>query len=760
MQFKRIVLSSTAAVLGLILAGGTSLAMAEPVDDVVELHLYNLTDIHGHIEQVEYKGKIVEAGLESIGCYLEKAQRSHADSALTLLGDNIGASPFTSGILYDNPTIAALNELKPQASTIGNHELDLGQDTFRARLEGSTYNLNGNDVAFEKIGFPYLGANVNGLGDFKNGSGPYLKPYHIWQSPAGIKVAYIGAIAPDVPDKLAPGMTDGMSFGDPITKINALAKELKEGTLANGDKADVVIAMLDDDVEKNINNMDSAYVDGLMGGDTHVPYFFNQGENGYKISGTASGAYTDNLSKMIVKVDKNTGKVVKTSVEKIPAADIATCNSAESPVAGKIKAIVDDAKTKSEAEGKRVIAKNLQPNMKFARAIVGDKGPGSNRGHESTLGNLIADGLHTMLRDRQGNQVDIGMINAGDIRDDLETSDKGELTYAQTYAVQPFSNEVGYVTLTGKQFKEVIEEQWKTGLSEQNSRPLLKLSFSSNVSYLYDPHRPLGERVIHVAINGQPIDPQKKYTIGSLSFILSGGDSFPAITKGGPMVTNGDLDRDIFNKYLETHAKDIAVADEKHSIGMTVHTDDKETHIALRGLSYTEGPGLLTDKDTVSLRIGKYTVDNIVIDPTLSEPGLSGNDYNEPTAVARKAPITTDGAGAAQTVIDNAEMCKANEGKVENLPVELFVVRETGKHVYKVTRDAPGVTLECPKQIQPPDTRDSDTKDKVDVAKKKPGKVSSRLAHTGNDVSTLIVLFIVMCVAGTSIVLFAHYRKA
>ena len=63
---------------------------------------------------------------------------------------------------------------------------------------------------------------------------------------SGMKVAFIGAIAQDVPYKLSPGTTEGLTFSDPIARINSLAASLKgSGT------ADVVIAMLDDDVKNN-----------------------------------------------------------------------------------------------------------------------------------------------------------------------------------------------------------------------------------------------------------------------------------------------------------------------------------------------------------------------------------------------------------------------------------------------------------------------------------------------------------------------------
>ena len=106
--------------------------------------------------------------------------------------------------------------------------------------------------------------------------------------------------------------------------------------------------------------------------------------------------------------------------------------------------------------------------------------------------------------------------------------------------------------------KDALEQQWKTDLNSQNSRPMLKLGLSSNVRYTYDPARPYGERITSVTINGEPLKADATYTVGSVTFLLAGGDSFEALTRGGAATTNGNLDRDSFNAYLDAHASDAA----------------------------------------------------------------------------------------------------------------------------------------------------------------------------------------------------------
>lgn len=707
-------------------------------DDIVTINLYNLTDIHGHIEQVNKKGKVTEAGLASVGCFLDKARKDNPDSSFTLLGDNIGASPFTSGILYDNPTIESLNLLKPVGSTIGNHELDLGQDAFRARLNGSKSKVNGKDVQFSKVEFPYLGANVEGLGNFADGS-PYLKPYVIWEAPnSKVKVAFIGAIAEDVPYKLSPGTTKGMEFKDPISRINNLAKELKDKGEAN-----IVVAMLDDDVKNNYPKM-GKYVDGLMGGDTHVMYEFSKvnGAEGNILSADASGSYTDNMANIEVKYNKTTGKVVDSQVVITPAADVAKCDNATSPTAQAIGKVVEKAKTDSKAAGEEVIAEGIPSEVAFKRAVFADSDgkvdPGSNRGAESTLGDLVADSIKAtvLTQGADPKPVDIGIINAGGMREDLEPKD-GKLTYAQTYAVMPFSNELGYVTLKGAQFKKALEQQWKTDLNSQNSRPMLKLGISNNVRYTYDATKPYGQRITSITIDGKPMDMDKEYTVGSVTFLLAGGDSFDALKENGHYKTSGNLDRDKFNEYLKANATKLKANQLRRSVGINLPDFIKEGptySVPLRGLAFTEGPGAEVKK--VTMKIGGFSV-----------VGDVDSSLKDPDANNEKAVITTDGAGQALMKFEGDAVCKANNGKSGEYPITVT----TDKGVALTADQGIKIKVECSKAAAPTTPGTDDSNSMKDSGKlDRPGKDSPNTGAFGGFAAGLAALMLAL---GTGLVL-------
>ncbi len=661
--WRYVALASTAAI-ALAFVPTAALADAqEGTDTPITLDLYNLTDVHGHIQQVSKKGVVREAGLPAMNCYLKKATQENPNSSFTLLGDNIGASPYISGALKDNPTIAALNTMNPLASTIGNHELDMGQAVFKQRVDGS------NPSEFVQATFPYLGANIQGMGTYGEGT-PYLGDYKLWKSPSGITVAFIGAIAEDVPYKLSPGTTAGLTFTDPIKRIDSLAAQLKSsGT------ADIVIAMLDDDVKNNYPKVGKD-VDGLMGGDTHVPYEFDHVNSHERfdsanplLAGIASGSYTDNLGLIRLTIDPKTRKVSSADSILIPAADVAACGADPAT-----QAVVDKAEADSKEAGKRVVATGY--TEAFRRGVFttpeGATDPGSNRGIESSLGDLVADSLRDKIRTPDGKSVDIGMINAGGLRADLTPNDDGTITYAQTYEVMPFSNELGYVTLKGADVKDALEQQWKTDLNSQNSRPMLKLGLSSNVRYTYDPAKPYGSRITSVTVGGKPLAMDATYTVGSVTFLLSGGDSFDALTRGGAATTNGNLDRDSFNDYLMENSggkkggaqamSTLTPREAKSSIGLTLPTepvaDGASVTIPLRGLSFSEGPSM-TSKVRVSAGGAQAVadVDNSLVDAHASDAA---------------SIITTDGAGQATVSVTVVGSCRGKAaGEVVGAPVSV-----------------------------------------------------------------------------------------
>src|SRR5699024_1974625 len=75
----------------------------------VELNILVVTVVHYHIEQKAVKDdKVVitgysEMGASGVACYVDAERAENPNTSFITVGDNIGASPFVSSILKDEP---------------------------------------------------------------------------------------------------------------------------------------------------------------------------------------------------------------------------------------------------------------------------------------------------------------------------------------------------------------------------------------------------------------------------------------------------------------------------------------------------------------------------------------------------------------------------------------------------------------------------------------------------------------------------------
>ena len=89
------------------------------------------------------------------------------------------------------------------------------------------------------------------------------------------------------------------------------------------------------------------------------------------------------------------------------------------------------------------------------------------------------------------------MTNPGGIRTDLLFAQisggelPGQVTFAEAFAVQPFSNSLVTMTLTGAQLKAVLEQQATAG--SDGSGRMLQISYS--LTYTWTTSAPVGSKV-------------------------------------------------------------------------------------------------------------------------------------------------------------------------------------------------------------------------------------------------------------------------
>ena len=101
-----------------------------------------------------------------------------------------------------------------------------------------------------------------------------------------------------------------------------------------------------------------------------------------------------------------------------------------------------------------------------ARAVGRLAGPAlkeANDQGESVLGNLIADAQLAATTGAANGGAQIALMNPGGVRADLVPAADGGISFGQLFAAQPFANMMVVKSLTGRQLRAVLEQQFASG---------------------------------------------------------------------------------------------------------------------------------------------------------------------------------------------------------------------------------------------------------------------------------------------------------
>ncbi|TDX82283.1 5'-nucleotidase [Rathayibacter sp. PhB151] len=632
--------TAVSAVAGAALLGA---APASAAEGDVAIDILSINDFHGRIE-----ADGTTAGAAVLAGAVDSYRAANPNTLFVSAGDNIGASTFTSKVQDDQPTLDVLNEMGLDVSTLGNHEFDKG----RADVDGRVT---------DESDFPYVNAN---LFDTTTGERAY-DPYFIADQ-GGVSVAFIGAITEDLPTLVSPGGISTLSVEPIIDNVNEVATELQDGDAANGE-ADVIVLLLhegaDADAAKtNTPEADPGFgpivtavapnVDAIISGHSHEEYSTSvDAGRAQPTIISQTGSYAENLGHMTVTVDPSTKEitgltnenVVLTQVVPDPTDATKTTIVGAFPADPEVAAIVDEAVEFAIVPGSVQVGTITDD---ISRAYRED-GTTTNRGSESTLGNLVADAQLWATREL-GTQI--AFTNAGGLRDDLDFAASAEtpgdadgvVTYAEASDAQPFANTLVTLQLTGAQIKDLLEEQW-VGSS---AHPQLKLATSAALTYVFDPAAPFGSRISEVFFDNQPIDPTATFTIVTNNFLSTGGDGFSTFTEGVGTADSGRIDLDAFVAYIQDLGT-VSPDPVQRSVGLTANLPESG--------EYAVGDTMTVDLSSLLFSTGAPTdtvvtvsVDDAVVTTAEIDPARAVTDDSTGRASV-SVPIGESLAGATHT---------------------------------------------------------------------------------------------------------------
>ncbi len=517
----------------------------------VNVTVLGLNDFHGNLEATNFKIPdpadatkqipILAGGAELIGGYVQQEKTKNPNQLFVGAGDLIGASPVTSSLLRDEPTVLALSQMGMKVSSLGNHEFDQGLKELKRMQNGG---CDSNDTSKAcKFQNPYPGASFKWLGanvvDKTTGKTAF-DPYEI-ETVGNVKIAFIGAVLKGTPNIVSPNGIATLNFLDEAESINKYVPELKakgvdaiivlihQGGAAKDGYAVPACGTLTGDIVDIVNRLDPA-VNAVISGHTHQGY--NCVVNGRTV--IQGDFYGHLLQRLDLTITPSSKKVEVRAMNVLMDSRTLPKDPAMTTLVTHAKALTDAVKQ--------------APVGTIATASISRT---NNAAGESALGDMIAD---SMLAGTAAQNTQIAFMNPGGLRADLIASGAGNsVTYGDLYAVQPFGNNMTVMDMTGAQIKAMLEEQFDNGGTVGATKVL---QISKGLTYSYDSTAAKGSRIdaSSLKLNGTVLDPAKNYRIVTNSFLAGGGDGFTTFKSGiNVLQLPNVVDIDVFVAYIKAN---------------------------------------------------------------------------------------------------------------------------------------------------------------------------------------------------------------
>ncbi len=406
-----------------------------------------------------------------------RAARENSENVIFVHG---GASlgPSVLGALdHGAHMIDILNIIEPDIMGVGKREFSYKENQFSLHAQSAM--------------FPFVSSNIQ-LKE-KNTSIDGLEQYYVVDT-ASHSVGFVGVTSENAISEYGADQLVSLPMAETLRKNTALMRE--EG-------ADVIVLLADTDFDDLSHFITDGTVDIIL-------YAHNTDNPVSVDTGTETlteGMLNGKLISVDVSIDEN-GNVSATP-EAIPI------NSFEEDE--EIKELVASYADRLDILFKQTLGRTDTPLVTHRNTV---------RTGENAFGNFVADSIRNAMR------ADIAFINSGGIRGDTTYAAGTVLTREHIQSELPFNNTVQLFEMTGAQLKGALEH----GLSCLDELDGCFLQVS-NIKMTYNSAFPKGQRVISVDIQGQKLNPIKKYKVATLNFLASGGDGF-VMLKGTPSISN------------------------------------------------------------------------------------------------------------------------------------------------------------------------------------------------------------------------------
>ena len=517
------------------------------------LQILSFNDFHGHLEPPQgadaWMSKTEDSlqhdlgGSEYLSTTLSILRKKALYSITASAGDLIGATPMISGMFHDEPTVEAMEALRLDVSSVGNHEFDEGLTELLRMQNGGCHPVDGcyfPNSPYDGANFPWLAANVRYTATHKE----VLPPTWIKRI-AGVDIGFIGMTLSGTPTLVPQDGIKDLRFENEVKaaeravknlhkkKVRAIVLLIHEGGAQTGsyNGCEGISGPIFELAKKM-----PAEIDHIISGHTHRAYICKIPDpNGHFRYVTSASAFGRAVTETWLTINPKTRDVIRAQTT---SSNVMVVRTVDRDPA--LTAVIEKWTPLYQGRANEEVG-----------AITADISISPGRDTPSSLANLVADSMLAATTKSPYN-AEMAFINQGGIRANLTwvpasgAYPAGRISYADIYEVLPFGNTIVTLSLTGDQIHEALEQQY----DPTRSRAQLILGVSNGVAFDYLSSAPQGARIKNLTLNGQPIEKTRHYQVTVGDFLAAGGDSFTAFKKGLKPL-GGGTDLDVLSTYMK-----------------------------------------------------------------------------------------------------------------------------------------------------------------------------------------------------------------
>ncbi|KAA6187704.1 bifunctional metallophosphatase/5'-nucleotidase [Thiohalocapsa marina] len=453
------------------------------------LTILHFNDFHGQLQPMAAApGLPSRGGIARLASAVQAVRSQEATAPVLLLfaGDLLQGTP-TSTAFLGRPDLDLFADIGVDAAVMGNHELDFGQDNFRALLAAAR--------------FPLLAANVRASPE------PFAtQPWVLLQPAPGLRVALLGLVTQELTSTTHPRHTRGIQALDPIHTARHWVSRLRpEADLL------VVLSHLGVDGDRALARAVPG-IDVIIGGHDHLRLTEPLVEAGVPI--LQAGARGADLGWLSLALTPHGMEILDYRLMPIDQ------HLPEQPV---VAARVAELQQGLDAELSVVVGR-LATDLDARREVI--------RRHETGFGNLVADLARRLTAS------DVALFNAGGFRASIPA---GPVSLEQIYTALPFGGELVTGTLDGAQLQQALAQSAELP-PQNNPGGFLQVS---GVRLVID-----DGQLSDLRIGDAPVEPGHRYRVVMPDFLAAGGDGYEVLSRLQDPVRTGWLVTDMLIEAL------------------------------------------------------------------------------------------------------------------------------------------------------------------------------------------------------------------